>query len=104
MYTIVRKREERFYSTGPWVEQRWEIVLEDKDIPDKKILERFKRMEVIQRFNPLATKQIITYFKGTHTNVFSHDTNDNQKKMVIDLIEKFLLDNTEKVLYLYMKP
>jgi hypothetical protein len=98
MKIINRKTEEAFIQSPDFhnTETRWEIILDDNDLPDPKMLTRFRIMIVTQRIRhnkPIEAS--MTWFKGTHTNIFDKRTKDPQKQFVIQLLEHFLQDNSK---------
>ena len=85
---------------------KWFIHIEESDIQDSQVRFRFSNIQVEQR-KRLGSKSwkdgldLITWFKSRRTQTFSHETKDPQKKMVIQLVEKFLLDLNDPLIHNY---
>ena len=89
-----------------YMEATWVFIMEESDIPDPKTLERFKRIEITQRKNLSKNNKsrswdLLTWFKGSRTNVFGKDTKDSTKREIIKMMEQKILDNNVPILYLY---
>lgn len=84
---------------------KWYIHVEESDIPDSQVRFRFSNIQVEQRkrlgSTPWINGDIITWFKSRRTQTFTHNTKDSQKKMVIQLVEKFLLDLNDPLIHNY---
>lgn len=102
MILLNRHVSHGFVHNPKWasIEAKWGIKIEESDIPDFDTRDRFDFVDVTQ-IKTLSTGKIKTYFKGSRTITFDKSTRDKQKKMVINMIDGFLLDNNHPVIHHY---
>jgi hypothetical protein len=79
------------------------ITLDEQDLPDPQVYQRFMYVEVTQVDYPTDRRgedYPYTWFKGSRTNSFcwSKKMRDKQKAMIIEKINQFLIDNKNQVL------
>lgn len=91
------------------IESKWKFHLEERDIQDKTKRCRFEWIDVDQRkkVNPPKNPnewQVLTWFKGSHTNTFSADTKDKDKQMIVEMVTNFLLANDYPIISEYIDP
>jgi hypothetical protein len=86
------------------------ITLDEQDLPDPKMFERFMYVEVSQIDYPNDRRgedYPYTWFKGSRTNSFrwAKKMRDKQKAMIIEKINQFLIDNkNESLIFEEYKP
>lgn len=89
-----------------FIRAKWRVLFEEGDV-DSKTLRRFRIVNIEQtkklggvwHCGDGTTYDAMTWFKGERTTTFTSETNDPQKKMVISMIENFLLDLTDNPMY-----
>lgn len=88
------------------INAHWRVMLEKGDADEKTIkrfgivsIEQNKKIEGAWECSDGTIYDRTAWFKGERTNIFTYETNDPQKKMVISMIEKFLLDLPDHPMY-----
>lgn len=109
MILLERKVHHRLINTKcyQYLEAHWDICMEESDIPDPTMRERFHWVRVTQRKNLAVNSgrswDNLTWFKGARTNTFGKETKDRQKQQIIEMVEKYLLDNNVPIIHHYEK-
>lgn len=88
------------------INAKWRVLLEEGDT-DPKIIDRFGIIEIQQNkkltgfwhCSDGSTYNAMSWFKGDRTITFTSETKDPQKKLIISMVEKFLLDLPDQPMY-----
>ena len=80
------------------INTKWVILCDENDFNgDRKMLNRFGRIDVTQRYYPndsISNKEEMTWFKGIRTIHFDKtNKKDKQKMLVIQIVNDFLSKN-----------
>jgi len=88
-----------------YIEAKWEFHMDESDIPNHSMRQRFNWIQVTQRKNLGEHSdrdwECLTWFKGSRTNTFDKKTKDRQKQEIIKIVERFMLDNNTPLHYFY---
>jgi hypothetical protein len=92
-------------TTPDWerITTKWDILtdLNDDFQGNTSLWEKFNRINVEQR-KTIIDNEVITWIKGSRTNMFCPDTKDKNKKKVVEMLNTFLLSIDEPLLQPYI--
>lgn len=84
---------------------KWRVWFDENDLSPK-MRDRFMNTIVEQRVKRHGEwrngEKVLTWFQGTRTNIFDHDTKDKEKQQIIRMVEEFLvLQETDPLISLF---